>query len=177
MHVLVAAEEAKNVLALSTDELIIGLVAFLLVFALLAKLAFPNIKKTLNERVDAIEGGLQRADTAQAEAAALLAQYREQLAEARNDAANIRAAAAADKAAMIDEARSEAAAAAAAVTARAEANMAAERAAVMSSLTREVGDLAIDLAGKVVGESLDDDARARGTVDRFLADLEARADV
>lgn len=176
MHVLVTAEEAKNVLALSVDELIIGIVAFLIVFAVLAKLAFPHIKKTLNERVDAIEGGLTRADNAQAEAAALLEQYREQLAEARTQAATIRAEATAEKATIIDEARTEASAVAALVTARAEANMAAERASVMSSLTREVGDLAIDLAGKVVGESLSDDARARATVDRFLADLEARAD-
>lgn len=176
MHVLVTAEDAKNVLALSVDELIIGLVAFLIVFALLAKLAFPNIKKTLTDRVDAIEGGLKRADSAQAEATALLEQYREQLAEARTQAATIRAEAAAEKATIIDEARTEASAAAALVTARAEANMAAERASVMSSLTREVGHLAIDLAGKVVGESLSDDARARATVDRFLADLESRAD-
>ena len=39
----------------------------------------------------------------------------------------------------------------------------------------EVGTLAVELAGKVVGESLDDDARARATVDRFIADLEAQA--
>jgi len=177
MHVLASAEGANNVLALSIDELIIGILAFGIVLAVLAKLAYPNIKKTLNERVDLIEGGLKRADVAQAEATALLEQYREQLAEARNEAANIRAAAAAERAAIIDEARVEAAAAAATVTARAEANMAAERAQVMSSLTREVGDLAITLAGKVVGESLSDDARARATVDRFITDLEAQAEV
>ena len=41
------------------------------------------------------------------------------------------------------------------------------------SLRSEVGSLAIDLAGGVVGETLSDDARATAVVDRFLADLEA----
>ena len=76
---------------------------------------------------------------------------------------------------MVEEARTEAAEAAAAVTARAEAAIAAERASTVASLRREVGTLAVSLAGKVVGESLEDDARARATVDRFIADLEAQA--
>jgi F-type H+-transporting ATPase subunit b len=102
-------------------------------------------------------------------------QYQAQLAEARTEAAQIRAQAQADKAAMVEEARTEAAEAAAAVTARAEASIAAERASTVASLRREVGTLAVSLAGKVVGESLEDDARARATVDRFIADLEAQA--
>ena len=64
--------EGANVLRLPLDELIIGTVSFLIVFFVLAKLAFPKIAKTLDERVDLIEGGLKRADASQAEATALL---------------------------------------------------------------------------------------------------------
>ena len=61
------------------------------------------------------------------------------------------------------------------VTAAAEAQMAADRAQAMSTLTRQVGELSVELASKVVGESLSDDARVRSTVDAFLEDLERQA--
>ena len=69
----------------------------------------------------------------------------------------------------------EAAAAAASVTERAQAQIEAERSQAMASLRRDVSELALTLAGKVVGESLTDDARARASVDRFIADLEVEA--
>jgi F-type H+-transporting ATPase subunit b len=172
---LLASEEAPNVLAVPLDELILGIVAFLIVFWALSKLALPGIRKALDERTASIEGGIARAEAREAEAAALYEQYQAQLAEARTEAAQIRAQAQSDKVAIVEEARSEAADAAAAVTARADAAISAERAATVASLRREVGTLALSLAGKVVGESLEDDARARATVDRFIADLEAQA--
>jgi F-type H+-transporting ATPase subunit b len=156
-------------------ELVLGLIAFFVVFGALAKFALPGIRKALEERTAAIEGGIARAEEREAEATAMYEQYQAQLAEARAEAAQIRAAAQAEKQAMIEEARTEAATAAAAVTARAEAAIEAERASTVASLRREVGTLAVSLAGKVVGESLEDDARARATVDRFIADLEAQA--
>src|SRR5689334_20556099 len=71
-------------------ELVIGGVAFLIVFALLARVLFPRIQQTLAERTDKIEGGLQRAEEAQREAQQTLEQYRSQLAEARHEAARVR---------------------------------------------------------------------------------------
>ncbi len=168
--------EGSNVLALPLDELIIGTVAFFVVFAVLAKLAFPNIRKTLAERVDAIEGGLRRADESQAEAQDLLEQYRRQLADARAEAADIRSQAQADRAAMIEAARAEAATAAEQVTARAQVQLEVERQQLRGELTRDVGRLSVTLAEKIVGEVLTDDARVRSTVDRFIADLEVGAD-
>ena len=74
-----------------------------------------------------------------------------------------------------EAARGEAAAAAATVTERAQAQIEAERSQAMTTLRRDVSELALTLAGKVVGESLTDDARARASVDRFIADLENEA--
>jgi F-type H+-transporting ATPase subunit b len=172
---IIAAESEVNILRLPLDELIIGTLAFAIVFFALAKFAFPAISKTLEDRADAIEGGLARAENSQAEAAAMLEQYRAQLADARGEAANIRAEAQAEKTAMIESARGEAATAAASVTERAQAQIEAERSQAMASLRRDVSELALTLAGKVVGESLTDDARARASVDRFIADLEVEA--
>lgn len=161
-----------NVLRLPLDELIVGTIAFFVVFFVLAKIAFPNIKKTLAERTDRIEGGMARADQAQAEANALLEQYRQQLAHARNEAAEIRAQAQADRQAIVEQARAEAAAAAEQVTARAQAQLAADQQQMRTDLIREVGSLSVTLASKIVGESLADDARVGATVDRFITDLE-----
>ena len=61
------------------------------------------------------------------------------------------------------------------MTASAEAAMAAERAQAVAALTRQVGELALTLADKVVGEALANDARVAATVDSFIADLERAA--
>lgn len=166
-----------SVLSIPLDELIIGIIAFLVVFGGLSKLALPGIRKALAERTEAIEGGLARSEATQAEANALKEQYQARLAEARTEAASIRAQAQADKSAILEEARREAAEVAAAVTARAEAQLQAERASTMTSLRREVGDLAVTVAGKVVGEALQDEDRVRATIDRFLDGLEANTPV
>ncbi len=168
-------EEMPSVLAVPVDELIIGIIAFLIVFGGLAKFALPAIKKTLEERTNAIEGGIERASKAEAEAKELAEQYRAQLAAAREEASAIRTQAQADRSAIIEEARSEARTAAAAVTAQAEAQIAADRSQATSALTRQIGELSVTLAGKVVGQSLTDDARVRQTVEDFIADLERQA--
>jgi len=167
--------ESNNVLLPPLDELILGLVAFFLVYLLLSKLALPGIRKALEERTEAIQGGIARAEQREAEAELLHRQYEQQLAQARTEAAELRASAQSERTAIIETARQEAADAAAAVTARAEAAIAAERATTLASLRREVGTIAVDLASKVVGESLTQDERAQATVDRFIADLEAQA--
>jgi F-type H+-transporting ATPase subunit b len=168
-------EEMPNVLAVPVDELIIGLIAFFIVFGALSKFALPNIRKTLAARTEAIEGGLAKAEQAQAEANAALEEYKAQLAQAREEAAAIRTQAQADRASMIEEAKTEARAAAQQVTAAAEAQVAADRTQATAALTRQVGELAVQLAGKVVGQSMTDDARIRKTVDDFLDELERQA--
>jgi F-type H+-transporting ATPase subunit b len=169
------AEEMPSVLAVPIDELIIGIIAFIIVFGGLAKFALPGIKKTLAERADAIEGGIERAAKAEAEAKELAEQYRAQLAAAREEASAIRTQAQADRSAMIEEARNEARAAAQQVAAQADATLVAERSQATAQLTRQIGELSVALAGKVVGQSLTDDARVRQTVEDFIADLERQA--
>ena len=88
--VQLAAEEAENPLIPPIPELVIGLIAFFIVFYFLAKKLLPNINKVLEERREAIEGGIEKADAAQTEAQSVLEQYKAQLAEARHEAARLR---------------------------------------------------------------------------------------
>ena len=74
----------------TASELILGIVCFVVVFGVLGKLLLPRIVKTLNEREDAIQGGINRADEAQAEAQAVLAQYRAQLEDAKHESSRMR---------------------------------------------------------------------------------------
>jgi F-type H+-transporting ATPase subunit b len=156
-------------------ELVLGLVCFVVVFGVLGKLLVPRIAKTLQEREDAIQGGINRADEAQAEAAQLLEQYRAQLSDARQEAARIRSEAQEQGAAIIAELRERAEAESRRIAEAAQTQIAAERQQALISLRAEVGSLATELASRIVGESLTDEARQSRMVDRFLDGIEAQS--
>jgi len=172
MHFLLADASQQDPLIPSLPELIVGTICFVLVFGILGKFFLPRIQKILAERTEAIEGGLNRADEAQAEAKDLLDQYREQLAEARHEAARMREEAREQGAQIIAEMREQAQAEARRVTEAAQAQIGAERQQALISLRAEVGTLATELASRIVGESLADEARQRRMVDRFLGELD-----
>ncbi len=167
--------ETPSVLAVPLDEFILGCVAFFIVFFALWKFVLPGIEKTLKERSDAIEGGIERAAAAEAEAKAMMAQYKEQIAGAHEEAANIRAKAEADGKLIVDQAKQQAETERAAIAQRGVAQLAAEKTQTVAALRQDVGGLAVSLAGRIVGESLQDDNRANAVVDRFIADLEQSA--
>jgi F-type H+-transporting ATPase subunit b len=169
---LAQSETGQNPLIPALPEFIIGTIVFLVVFGVLAKLLMPRIQQTLTERTEMIEGGLARSDEAQAEAKQLLDQYREQLAGARHEAARLREEAREQGAQIIAEMREQAQAEARRVTEAAQAQIEAERQQALISLRAEVGTLATELASRIVGESLTDEARQSRMVDRFLTELE-----
>ena len=154
-------------------ELIIGTICFFAVFGILGKMLLPRLMKTLDERHDQIEGGINRADEAQAEAQAVLQQYRAQLDDARHEAARMREEAREQGAAIIAEMRDRAEAEARRITESAQAQIEADRQQALTSLRGEVGTLATELASRIVGESLTDVARQNRMVDRFLDELES----
>jgi F-type H+-transporting ATPase subunit b len=156
----------------SLPEFIIGTILFLLVFGVMAKLLLPRIQKTLADRTEQIEGGLQRSEEAQTEAQQLLDQYRQQLADARHEAARLREEAREQGAQIIAEMREQAQAEARRVTESAQAQIQAERQQALNSLRTEIGTLATELASRIVGESLTDTVRQGRMVDRFLDELE-----
>lgn len=168
--------ETPSVLAVPLDEFILGLVAFAIVLIVMAKVALPSIKKALAERTDAIEGGLERAASAEAEANELLADYKQQVAGAQDEAAAIRAKADSDGKAIVEDAKSKAEMERAAIAQRAEAQLAAERSQTVASLRQDVGGIAVDLAGRIVGATLSDDERANAVVDEFITEMERAAD-
>jgi F-type H+-transporting ATPase subunit b len=153
-------------------EIIVGGIAFAVILFVLAKFVFPRMEQMFQARVEAIEGGIKRAEAAQAEANELLEQYKAQLNEARVEAARIRDEARADAEGIRQDLLAKAREESDRIIAAGNEQLAAQREAIVRELRSEVGTLAVDLASKIVGEALADEARTRGTVERFIADLD-----
>lgn len=171
--VVTAAGEPKPPLIPHIPELIFGFVMLGIVYLVVSKKVVPNIERAYEERRAAIEGGMQQAEEAQAQAEAALQSYEAQLAEARTEANAIREQAREEGASIIAEMRSQANAEASRITESAKRQIEAERQQAIVSLRQEVGSMSTTLASKIVGESLEDEVRQKGIVDRFLAELEA----
>jgi len=166
------ADSSLGPLSPNLVELIIGTISFLVVFAVLWRVLLPRIQQTLTERTDQIEGGLQRAEETQAEAKQTLEQYQAQLAEARHEASRMRQDAQEEGARILAELRERGEAERQRLVAAAHEQIDADRVQAIQALRTEMGALAVELASRVVGESLDADARQRRVVDRFLEELE-----
>jgi F-type H+-transporting ATPase subunit b len=171
---LVAEGEEINPLIPHTGEIVLAVVVFLILVWLIKKFVMPGFEQTFAARTEAIEGGLEKAEAKQAEADAALDELNKRLSEARHEAARIREDAREQGAQIIVEMREQAQEESARITSQANAQIEAQKQLVLAQLKTEVGTLATSLAGRIVGESLEDEARQRRTVERFIAELESQ---
>ena len=174
LHTLVATatEVEHNPLIPEPADLIWATLCFLIILYFFWKKGVPRFQELLDARAQAIEGNIAQADSAKAEADAALAEYTALLSDARAEAAKIRETARAEGAQILAEFKDQAQVEAARIIAQSQLQIEAERQSALVSLRSEVGAMAIDLASGVIGESLTDDKKAAGIVDRFLAELE-----
>lgn len=154
-------------------DLIWSAILVVLIAIAFYRYVLPKFQAVLDERSEKIEGGLARAENAQAEAAEALAEYQKQLADARAEAARIREEARAEGGVIVSELRAKATGDATRILENAQRQIEAERQQAFISLRAEVGSLATELASKIVGESLADSARQSRVIDRFLDELES----
>ncbi|GAB3297798.1 F0F1 ATP synthase subunit B [Epidermidibacterium keratini] len=166
------AAGSSNPLIPPVGEIIIGLIAFAIVAFVLMKFVWPQFEKAYADRTEAIEGGMARAEAAQKEAQAALAKYNEQLSGAREEAGLILEGARAEGQQIVDDMRSQAQSESDRIVARGDEQLQAQRQQVVSELRQQIGSLSVGLASRIVGESLQDDARTAATIDRFLDELD-----
>jgi F-type H+-transporting ATPase subunit b len=159
------AEGPENPILPDIAEMIFGGIAFLIVFGLLAKFAFPALNKMLDERSAKIQGEMERAESTRSEADQLLAEYRQQLAGAREESNRIIEEARKTAEQLRRDVQAKAEQEAQATVVRAQDEIRAERDRVFQELRAQVGDIAVELAGRVVGQSLD-----RGAHERLIDD-------
>ncbi|MDI9918129.1 F0F1 ATP synthase subunit B [Rhodococcus sp. IEGM 1379] len=172
---LLAASEGEvpNPLLPATYDIVWSIVCLVIVGFVFWKFVLPMFQKVLADRTEQIEGGIQRAEDAQAEAKIALDQYRAQLAEARTEAAQIREEARTQGQQIIADMKVQAQDESDRIVAAGHSQLVAQRQQIVAELRSDLGKTAVDLAEKVIGESLADDVKRAGTVDRFLNELDA----
>jgi F-type H+-transporting ATPase subunit b len=166
---VVVAKESNPILP-SANELLWGSIAFILVFLVLAKFAFPNAAKALRDRTEKIRGDIEFAERDREEASELLADYRSQIAAAREESTRILEDARRTAEQVRTELKAKAEEESARMIERAREDISGERERAIADIRREVGSLAVDLAGRLIGDSLDRD-RQLSLVDRYIDEL------
>lgn len=179
IHILAAGEseglpleETPNVLSPALYDIIWSLIPFAVVLFVFWKFVLPMFKRVLDERTERIEGGIEKAEAAQAEAKAALNKYNAQLAEARSEAAKIRDDARAQGQQIISDMKAEAQTESDRIIASGERQLSAQRQQIVTELRGDLGRQSVDLAERLMGEQMSDSVRRSGTIDRFLADLD-----
>ncbi len=151
---------------------LVSLLAFAILVWIFGKYLIPPINKAMTDRQEAVRRQFAELDEAKSDARKAESDYKEQLNNAKHEAARIREEAREQGAQIVQEARDKAQQEADRIIEHAHAQIEADRKSAFASLRRDVGSLATTLAGRIVGESMDDDERQGRVVERFLADLE-----
>jgi len=142
-------------------ELVVGLIAFAIVFAFMAKWVLPRVGKVLDERREKIRGDLEKAEQTRRDAEKELADYREKLANAREEANRIIEEARKTAEQLRKDMAAKAEQESRQTVAKAQDEIRAERDRVFQELQQQVGQLSVRLAGIVVGEELDAERHAK----------------
>jgi F-type H+-transporting ATPase subunit b len=172
---IVAAAEGQNPLVPAIYDIVWSIIPFAIVLVLFWKVVLPRLTDTLDKRAEAIEGGINLAADAQKEAAEALEKYTAMLAEARDEAASIRDEARGEGQRILADMKTQAQSEADRIVLNAHTQIEAGRQAALVALRKEVGSLALDLAGAVVRDQLAEDKKAKALVDGMLKDLTADA--
>jgi F-type H+-transporting ATPase subunit b len=170
-----AAQGGGNLFLIPNATFFVELVIFLIVLGVLWRYVAPPVKRAMNERQEMVRRQIQESQQASKRLAEAQARYSAALAAARVEAAKIRESARADAQEIKDEMRQQAEQEVARIRERGAEQLATQREQVVRELRGELGKLAVTLAGRIVGESVADDARRAGTVDRFLDELQGMA--
>jgi F-type H+-transporting ATPase subunit b len=165
-----AEENAPEDLYPHWEELVVGAIAFFILFFFIGRWVLPRVNQMAEARRARIKGDLEKAERSKAEAEQLLARYEERLKEARGEASRIieeaRKTAESVRKDMLTKAEDEARQ----VVARAQQEIQAERDRTFEELRGQVGELSIEVASRVIGESLDKRRQAK-LVDQYIEEI------
>jgi F-type H+-transporting ATPase subunit b len=163
---------AEDLFLVPNGTIIAELIAFLIILFILHRYVVPRLQKAMTDRQKMIEDQIEESKQAKERLEAAEKQYKEAMDEARTEAAKIRDDARAQGTAILEDLRRQAQAEQDRIVAQGREQLAAERQQLVAELRSELGRLAVELAGRIVGESLEDEARRAGTVERFLGELD-----
>lgn len=165
--------DAASIFLIPNATFIAELVAFVIILFVLWRYVVPPVRQAMHERQELIRAQLEESREAKERLEAAEDQYEKALHEARSKAAEIRENARAEAQKIVEDMRVQAQAEADRIRTRGEEQLAAQRRQIVAELRTEIGQFSVQLASRIVGESLEDDARRHGTVDRFIGDLDS----
>jgi F-type H+-transporting ATPase subunit b len=153
-----------------TSELVVSLVSFGVLFVIMWKFALPPITNMLDERAARIKDSLEKAEQTRVEAERLLDDYKQQLAEARQESSRVieqgRKIAEAMKEEIVARANEEREA----MMVRAREEIQGEKRTAMAELQAQVADLSVAVAGRLIGETLSSDDH-KALIEKFVAEV------
>jgi F-type H+-transporting ATPase subunit b len=147
-------------------------ISFAIILWVLWKYVRPVINTIAADRQEKIRVQFEEAAKAKAEAESAASEAEAQMADVQAEAARIREEAQEQSEQIIAQHREQATSEAERITANAQAQIEIDRAQVLGQLKREVGALTVTSTARIVEESLDDDARQKRSVERFIDELE-----
>ena len=157
------------------SELIVGAIAFGILFFFMWKWVVPRVNTLLEERRAQIQGQLESAEQTRQQAEGELAEYRKQLASARDEANRIIEEARETAEQFRRDIQAKAEEESRNIVARAQDEIRAERDRVFNELRAQVADIAVTLAGRVVGAELDTKSHAR-LIDEYIEQVASSTD-
>ncbi|MGH3098517.1 MAG: F0F1 ATP synthase subunit B [Streptosporangiales bacterium] len=163
---------AANNFLVPNGTFIVEIIAFLILLGVLAKWVYPPVNKAATQRQERIRQQFEEGEQAKARAEQAEKEHRDAIANMRSEAARLREEARAEGQQIVADARTKAQEEAQRIAQSAQESLEAQRQQIMRQMRSEVGQLAVDLSQRIVGESLDEERQHR-VIDRFLTDLEA----
>lgn len=142
----------------------------LTIFFVAKKFLFGPVMKIIKDRQQEIDGMYESADSARAEADALRSEYQEKLSAAQATSERLVKEASARAQSREEEILRQARAEASAILDKAAADIAQEKKKAINDAKNEISDLALAIAGKVVGRTLNTQDQA-ALVDHFIKEL------
>jgi F-type H+-transporting ATPase subunit b len=167
-----AAEKTHNPI-IPNGTFIVELIAFFLILWFIGKKVVPIINSSMEKRQELIRSQIEDSRLAKERLEAAEAEFKQAVADNRSEAARIREEARAEGQQIIEEMRTTANDEAERIRVLAESRLETERTQLLAQLRVEVGELAMDLAGKIVGSELASDERQHQIVDDFIHGLES----
>ena len=149
------------------------LIAFLVVFVLLAKFGFPVITGMVEERKNFIDESLRKAHEAQERLANIEKEGESILQEAREKQAQILKEAAETRDAIVEQAQTKARSEGARLLDEAKSAIEQEKKAAIADIRQQVAMLSVEIASKVLRQNLKDDKSQMDLIDRMLDEVSA----
>ena len=149
------------------DEFIPMLVAFIILWIVLAKFGWPKFEGMLQKRENMIKSSLEKSEEARQESERLLAEYREQLESAKSQAQQILVNAQKSGDALEKEITEKARVEADAMIEKAKVAIEAEKCAAIKDLQNSMADTSIAVASRLIGEDFSDEEH-RKLIERYV---------